>query len=34
MKIARIVPKLGGLPELWTFQCAQCNEVMTIKDEG
>jgi predicted RNA-binding Zn-ribbon protein involved in translation (DUF1610 family) len=31
MKLARIIPKLGGLPELRTFQCASCGEVVTIE---
>ena len=33
MKLAKVPPKLGDLPELLTFQCLNCNEVMTIEDE-
>jgi len=33
MKLVRIIPKLGGLPELATFQCPNCEEVTTIEDD-
>ena len=33
MKLARVTPKLGGFPTLMTFQCLNCNEVMTIEDD-
>jgi len=33
MKLCRIVPKIGGLAELMTFQCVDCKEVMTIAAE-
>ena len=33
MKLVRIIPKLGGLPELATFQCPNCEEVTTIENE-
>ena len=33
MKLARIIPKLGGLPELQTFQCIDCEEVVTIEKD-
>lgn len=33
VKLCRIVPKLGGLPELRTFQCVDCEEVVTIEAE-
>ena len=29
MTLAKITPKLGGLPELHTFRCEGCGEVMT-----
>jgi len=32
MKLARITPKLAGLPKLLTFQCLTCEEVLTIED--
>jgi hypothetical protein len=28
-----IIPKLGGLPELATFECPNCEEVTTIENE-
>jgi hypothetical protein len=34
MAILRIVPKLGGLPELTTYRCIDCGDVMTLEDEG
>ena len=33
MKLVRIIPKLGGLPELATFECPNCEEVTTIENE-
>jgi hypothetical protein len=32
MKLVRITPELGGLPELATFQCPNCEEVTTIEN--
>jgi hypothetical protein len=29
MALARKVPKLGGLPELWSFKCRACGAVET-----
>lgn len=29
MKLDRILPKLGGLPEILVYHCAVCNEVET-----
>jgi hypothetical protein len=29
MRLLRTVPSLGGLPALWVFHCAQCNEAQT-----
>lgn len=36
MRLARITPKFGGLPELQTFDCHECREVLTFErgDEG
>ena len=33
MRIVRVVPKLGGLPELPTFRCLNCGEVLTREHE-
>jgi transcription elongation factor Elf1 len=33
MTLASVIPRLGGLPKLMTFQCLNCNEVMTIEDD-
>jgi hypothetical protein len=33
MKLAKIVPKIGGFPKLTTFQCLTCNEALTIEGE-
>jgi C4-type Zn-finger protein len=33
MTLASVIPRLGGLPKLMTFQCLKCNEVMTIEDD-
>ena len=33
MKLVTIIPKLGGLPELATFQFPNCEEVTTIENE-
>jgi len=33
MQLASVIPRLGGLPKLMTFQCLNCNEVMTIEDD-
>ena len=29
MRFARAIPGIGGLPELWTFECVPCTEAMT-----
>jgi transposase-like protein len=29
MELARITPRLGGLPELQTFVCRACSETLT-----
>jgi hypothetical protein len=29
MKLARITPRVGGLPELQTFECRPCGAVAT-----
>jgi transposase-like protein len=29
MKLVRLVPKVMGLPELQSFKCGECNEVLT-----
>jgi hypothetical protein len=34
MKLARALPKLGALPELLTYQCPQCGEVLTVEGEA
>ena len=31
MALARVTPKLGGLPELRTFRCEDCGEVETYE---
>ena len=31
MRFARSIPALGGLPELWTFECRDCIEAVTIE---
>jgi transposase-like protein len=31
MEIVRITPKTGPMPELRTFQCSDCDYVMTIE---
>jgi len=31
MKPVRIIPRVGGLPELTVFQCAPCNHVETVE---
>jgi transposase-like protein len=30
MRLAHTVPKFGGLPELQSFRCFYCNEVLTV----
>jgi hypothetical protein len=29
MKLARVTPRFGGLPELQTFECRPCGSVLT-----
>jgi len=31
MKLVRIVPKLGGLPQLNVYRCAECGSVKTVE---
>ncbi len=31
MKLVRTVPKLGGLPELNVYRCAECGAVKTVE---
>ena len=33
MKIAGVTPRASDLPNLLTFQCLDCNEVITIEDD-
>jgi len=34
MRLAKVTPALGALPELWTFECRDCVEAVTeTKDE-
>jgi transcription elongation factor Elf1 len=33
MQLASVIPRLGWLPKLLTFQCRNCNEVTTIEDD-
>ena len=34
MRLAKVTPGLGGLPELRTFQCNACGHVDTIEREN
>jgi hypothetical protein len=34
MKIVRILPKAGELPEVRTFQCVDCAHVVMVEFEG
>jgi len=29
MRLASVIPRLGALPELWTFECRDCVEAIT-----
>jgi len=29
MCLASVIPRLGALPELWTFECRECAEAIT-----
>jgi hypothetical protein len=29
MRLASVIPRLGALPELWTFECRDCAEAIT-----
>ena len=31
MKLVRTIPKLGGLPELNVYRCAECGAVKTVE---
>lgn len=33
MRLARTIPRLGALPELLTFECKLCAEVITREEE-
>jgi hypothetical protein len=33
MKLVQITPKFAWLPELKTFQCSSCKEVITVSQE-
>jgi hypothetical protein len=33
MTLARITPKIGPYPELHSFRCDSCQEVVTIENE-
>jgi len=33
VKLARIIPKLGGLPTIRTCQCLDCKEVETTESD-
>ena len=34
MKLARIFPKSYGLPELRSYRCIVCEDVITLEHEG
>jgi len=34
MQLARVTPKLGPHPDLLTFRCDACGEVMTTVGDG
>lgn len=31
MKLARVIPAVAGHPELRSFECADCREVLTVE---
>ena len=33
MKLVKVIPRIGGYPELQTYQCDQCHNVETIEVE-
>jgi len=33
MKLVMTTPKLGGLPELLTFECVRCGDIRTLEKE-
>jgi len=33
MRLARSIPGIGALPELLTFACKECGEVITVAKE-
>jgi hypothetical protein len=33
MRLVRVTPRLGALPELKTFRCADCDHVVTVEVE-
>ena len=33
MKLVRVIPKLGGLPQLNVYRCAECGAVKTVEFE-
>lgn len=34
MTRVRVIPRLGGMPELTVFHCAPCNYVETVENNG
>ena len=34
LKLAHVLPKIGGLPELRSYHCVNCGEVETVEDDG
>jgi len=30
LKLAQVLPKMGGLPELRSYRCVDCDEVETV----
>jgi hypothetical protein len=33
MTLARVTPRVGGLPELQTFECRACRVTLTVANE-
>jgi hypothetical protein len=33
MRLVRVTPRLGALPELKTFHCGDCDHVVTVEVE-
>ncbi len=34
MSRARIIPRMGGFPEVHSFQCGQCGEVLSVETDA